>query len=63
MPSWGSSFEHIKSPLFTMRWRWRLGDIVLWDNRAFQHYAVNDYDGTRVLQKSLLAGDRPYGPR
>ncbi len=34
-----------------------------WDNRAFQHYAVNDYDGTRVLQKSLVAGDRPYGPR
>ena len=42
---------------------WRLGDIVLWDNRAFQHYAVNDYEGTRVLQKSLVAGDRPYGPR
>ncbi len=56
-------YEHIKTPLFTMRWRWRLGDVAVWDNRAFQHYAVNDYDGTRVLQKSLVAGDRPYGPR
>jgi alpha-ketoglutarate-dependent taurine dioxygenase len=56
-------YEHIKTPRFTMRWRWRLGDVAVWDNRAFQHYAVNDYDGTRVLQKSLIAGDRPYGPR
>jgi hypothetical protein len=23
---------------------------------------VNDYTTNRVLQKSLLAGDRPYGP-
>jgi alpha-ketoglutarate-dependent taurine dioxygenase len=56
-------YEHIKTPRFTMRWRWRLGDVAVWDNRAFQHYAVNDYEGTRVLQKSLVAGDRPYGPR
>jgi alpha-ketoglutarate-dependent taurine dioxygenase len=56
-------YEHIKTPLFTMRWRWQLGDVAVWDNRAFQHYAVNDYEGTRVLQKSLVAGDRPYGPR
>ena len=56
-------FEHVKSPSFTVRWRWRVGDLVLWDNRCSQHYAVNDYDGTRVLQKSLVAGDPPYGPR
>jgi taurine dioxygenase len=59
----GFLYEHIRSPLFTMRWHWRLGDIVVWDNQAFQHYAVNDYEGTRVLQKSLVAGERPYGPQ
>jgi len=56
-------FEHVKSPLFTVRWRWRVNDLALWDNRAFQHYAVRDYEARRVLQKSLVAGDRPYGPK
>jgi len=55
-------FEHVKKPNFTMRWQWRPNDLALWDNRAFQHYAVNDYTANRVMQKSLLAGDRPYGP-
>ena len=55
-------FEHVKKPNFTMRWHWRPNDLALWDNRAFQHYAVNDYDAHRVMQKSLLAGDRPFGP-
>ena len=55
-------FEHVASPLFTVRWRWQVNDMAFWDNRAFQHYAVRDYDEHRVMQKSLLAGDRPYGP-
>jgi alpha-ketoglutarate-dependent taurine dioxygenase len=56
-------FEHVKSPAFMIRWHWKPNDVALWDNRAFQHYAVNDYNTDRVMQKSLLAGDRPYGPR
>jgi alpha-ketoglutarate-dependent taurine dioxygenase len=55
-------FEHIKSPAFSIRWQWQVNDLALWDNRAFQHYAVNDYQAPRVMQKSLLAGDRPCGP-
>jgi taurine dioxygenase len=45
-----------------MRWRWRVNDLALWDNRSFQHYAVRDYQGQRVLQKSYVQGDRPVGP-
>jgi taurine dioxygenase len=56
-------YEHARSMEFTMRWRWRVNDIVVWDNRAFQHYAVRDYTAARALQKTLIAGDRPYGPR
>jgi alpha-ketoglutarate-dependent taurine dioxygenase len=56
-------FEDIKKPDFSIRWHWKPNDIALWDNRSFQHYAVPDYFETRVLQKSILAGDRPYGPR
>jgi alpha-ketoglutarate-dependent taurine dioxygenase len=56
-------FQHVKSPLFSIRWQWQQNDIALWDNRSFAHYAVNDYSETRVMQKSILEGDRPYGPR
>lgn len=44
----------------TIRWNWSLGDIVLWDNRATQHYAVDDYDDQpRKLSRVTLAGDIP----
>ena len=56
-------WKHSQSPEFTMRWQWQVNDLVLWDNRAFQHYAVRDYQGDRVLQKSYVQGDRPVGPR
>lgn len=56
-------FEHVKSPDFMMRWRWAPNDVALWDNRSVQHYAVPDYDSERVMQRVVLAGDRPRGPR
>ncbi len=44
----------------TVRWRWREGDVAIWDNRATQHYAVNDYgDQTRVVRRTTLEGDVP----
>lgn len=55
-------WKHSQSPEFTMRWRWQVGDLALWDNRSFQHYAVRDYTGERVLQKGYVRGDRPVGP-
>jgi len=55
-------WKHSQAPEFTMRWQWRVNDLAVWDNRSFQHYAVMDYRGTRVLQKSYVQGDRPRGP-
>ncbi len=44
----------------TVRWRWRAGDVAIWDNRATQHYAVDDYgDQHRVMRRVTLAGDVP----
>ena len=44
----------------TIRWRWQLGDLAIWDNRATQHYAVSDYDDQyRRLNRVTLAGDIP----
>lgn len=55
-------WKHSQRQEFTMRWKWRVNDLVLWDNMAFQHYAVNDYQGSRVLQKGYVKGERPIGP-
>ncbi|WP_227980307.1 TauD/TfdA dioxygenase family protein [Nocardia spumae] len=47
----------------TTRWDWSLGDVAIWDNRATQHYAIDDYDGSehRQLTRITLAGDIPVG--
>jgi taurine dioxygenase len=55
-------FEHIKSPDFSLRWRWTVGDVALWDNRVVQHYAVPDYESPRVMQRIIIKGERPVGP-
>jgi taurine dioxygenase len=36
-------FAHATNPNFQMRWVWSNGDVVLWDERPTQHYAVADY--------------------
>jgi alpha-ketoglutarate-dependent taurine dioxygenase len=44
----------------TVRWRWLEGDLAIWDNRATQHYAVDDYgDQHRVMRRVTLRGDVP----
>lgn len=46
----------------TLRWRWKAGDVAIWDNRATQHYAVDDYgDQRRVMRRVTVAGDVPVG--
>jgi len=55
-------WKHSQSPEFTMRWKWQVNDLALWDNRSFQHYAVMDYNGNRVLQKSYVRWEKPCGP-
>jgi taurine dioxygenase len=56
-------YEHIAQPETTLRHRWRAGDVVLWDNRATAHYAIDDY-GTaeRRMRRVTLRGDVPCGP-
>ncbi len=51
---------YITAPENTVRWRWRAGDVAIWDNRATQHYAVNDYGAQRrVVRRATVDGDVP----
>jgi alpha-ketoglutarate-dependent sulfate ester dioxygenase len=44
----------------TVRWRWSVGDVAMWDNRATQHTAIDDYgDEPRILRRVTVAGDVP----
>jgi taurine dioxygenase len=41
----------------TVRWRWRAGDVAIWDNRSTQHYAINDYgDAKRLVRRVTIEG-------
>ncbi|MCX2711935.1 TauD/TfdA dioxygenase family protein [Mycolicibacterium sp. J2] len=59
--------RRITLPENTIRWNWAPGDVAMWDNRATQHRAVDDYDDQRrVMHRVTLAGDVPvdvYGRR
>ena len=53
---------HITRLENTARWRWRVGDVAIWDNRATQHYAIADYsEQKRVMRRVTLKGDIPIG--
>lgn len=46
---------------FVYRHQWRLGDMVIWDNRQAMHQATMDYDMSqlRSLYRMMVEGDRP----
>jgi alpha-ketoglutarate-dependent taurine dioxygenase len=56
--------RRITMPENTIRWNWALGDVAIWDNRATQHRAIDDYDEQRrVLQRVALIGEIPVDVR
>ena len=47
-------------PEYQCRFRWEVGSIAFWDNRASQHYAVSDYwPAVRRMERVTVIGDRP----
>lgn len=54
--------DHITQWENIVRWRWAVGDVAIWDNRATQHRAINDYgDELRVATRVTIEGDIPVG--
>ena len=54
--------DHIVRPDFVYQHRWRVGDVVAWDNCTVQHRAVQDYDlpQRRLLWRTTVKGDVPH---
>jgi alpha-ketoglutarate-dependent sulfate ester dioxygenase len=52
--------RRITMPENTIRWNWEPGDVAIWDNRATQHRAIDDYDNQpRLMHRVTLMGDVP----
>src|ERR1700744_5768903 len=50
----------ITMPENTIRWQWETGDVAIWDNRATQHRAIDDYDDQyRLMHRVTVMGDVP----
>ena len=56
----GIMFATIERPEFMYEHRWRVGDLLLWDNRCTLH-ARRDFDPTasRWLRRVTIQGERP----
>ncbi|OBK29242.1 taurine catabolism dioxygenase [Mycobacterium sp. 1165196.3] len=56
--------RRITVPENTIGWNWAHGDVAMWDNRATQHRAVDDYDDQpRLMHRITLMGDVPVNVR
>jgi taurine dioxygenase len=54
--------SYVTRPENVLRWRWSQRQLVLFDNRITQHYAIDNYDDLpRLLHRVTVAGDVPVG--
>lgn len=54
-------FDHVTTPEFQVRFRWRKNSVAFWDNRCTQHYAVGDYwPQRRRMHRVTIEGDTPF---
>jgi taurine dioxygenase len=49
-------------PEFVYRHKWRVGDVLMWDNCAVQHLAIADYKlpQRRLMHRTTITGTVPY---
>ena len=54
-------YRHVTQPKYQYHHKWRVGDILLWDNRCLMHAVNMDFPvgQPRLHQRILLQGTRP----
>ncbi len=53
-------YTQASRPELTWRHRWRVGDLIIWDNRCTQHAVIGDTAGhERTLHRVTITGDVP----
>lgn len=55
--------EHATQRKFIYRHRWRVGDLVMWDNRCLLHRALANYEmgsERRILHRTVVKGTVPF---
>ncbi len=54
-------WAHAARPEHVWTQQWRVGDLVLWDNRCVLHRR-DEFDGAarRIMHRTQIAGDRPF---
>ena len=54
--------DHVTRLENMVRWRWSVGDVVIWDNRATQHKAIDDYGNEpRIVRRVTIDGPISVG--
>jgi taurine dioxygenase len=53
---------HCVRPEFLYRHRWRVGDLVMWDNASAMHLAICDYalPERRLMHRTTVIGSQPF---
>ena len=52
--------SYVTRPENVLRWSWSPGELLIFDNRITQHYAIDNYDNQpRRLNRVTVAGDVP----
>lgn len=52
-------FGHVSSPRFVCRYRWAVGDVAIWDERATVHMGEGTYWPAERLMRRVTAGSGP----
>jgi taurine dioxygenase len=54
----------LEDPNLQCRWRWRVHDVAIWDERCTNHRALSDHaPARRRIRRCTIGASRPIGPR
>ena len=55
-------YAHITRPEYVYVHKWRLGDVIMWDNWSTQHQAIGDYrlPQRRLMHRTAIMGTVPF---